>query len=289
MKTRRALLVGLAAASLAVSACSTNAAPAPWPDSTPSPVGATETVPAAAPAAQFVWENVNGQGHEAPRDATQYRAQFGLDPVPGIQIDHMKTAAPGDMVPCTIGPAVASGFLTAGHCAKDFHATQFLVGSPTGDLKLLGTAEPAQGPVDAAVIETDQVPASATVIARTWKVAGVLTLKGVRELVPVGSLVCFDGAVSGVRCGHREADDEDGLLMLSHTAQPGDSGAPVFVVDRATHNAALIGIVKSTDAVAAHATYLDTALLATDTAAKLDPGVTAFDGQPGQFSGRIAQ
>lgn len=276
---RHAALAAVVITASALSACSTNAAPAPWPDSTPSPVAA-ETPE---------WQDVTGQGIEAPRDATPYRAQFGLDPVPGIEIVHAKSQTPGDTVPCTLGPAVAQGYLTAGHCAKGYSATQYLVGSPTGDLNPLGTAESAQGPVDAAVIRTSQVTADATRIAGTWPVAGVLTAKGVRELVPVGSYVCIAGAVSGVKCGTRLADDNE-LVTYAIPTQEGDSGAPVFVVDTATHRAALIGIHQAGDgSTRGGAAYLDAALLATGTGVKLDPGTAVFDGQPGQFSLKFAQ
>ncbi|WP_157625845.1 hypothetical protein [Mycobacterium sp. 155] len=290
MKRRHAVLISAVAGAMALSACSTHAPSETraWP--TPSPVAAdvpvTDTAAPAPAAPRFVWQDVTGQGHEADRDATRYRAQFGADPAPGIEIVHATGSQPGDTVPCTLGPAVDKGWLTAGHCARDFSADQYLMGSATGDPQLLGTASAPAGPVDAAVVRTSG--ATVTKIAGTWPVAGVLTPKGVRDLVRLGDPVCFDGAVSGVVCGERLSDDADGLLVFSHAAQHGDSGAPLFLVDSVTHNAALIGIVKSTDTTSAHATYIEAALLATGTLARLDPGVTAF-GSPvsGQFSQRI--
>lgn len=273
VKRRHALLVGLAAAGLAVSACSNGAASESraWP--TPSPVSAD------AP----VWADVTGQGVEAPRDSTQYRAQYGSTPAPGIEIVHAKTQTPGDTVPCTLGPAVSSGYLTAGHCAKGFSPDQYLVGSPTGDLSLLGAAESVNGPVDAAVIKTSRTPV--TRIAGTWPVAGVLTQAGVQKLVPVDSFVCFAGAVSGVRCGPRIAD-RNGLVAFSGVSVEGDSGAPVFVVDPAIKRAALVGILKGGNDTSSTATYLESALLATGNAARLDPDTEAFDGA--SYSQRIA-
>lgn len=282
VNVRHALVAGLAAAGLAGSACSNGAASETrsWP--TPSPVSAD--VP--------VWADVSGQGVEAPRDSTQYRAQYGSAPAPGIEIVHAKSSAPGDTVPCTLGPAVSSGYLTAGHCAKGATADQYLVGSPTGDLNLLGVANAVADPVDAAVIRTSA--AATTTIAGTWPVAGVLTRAGVRDLVKVGDLakpgdpVCFNGAVSGVRCGAR-MPDEDGMVQFGYQAQPGDSGSPVFVVDGKSR-AVLIGIVKSAGGAATDATYLDDVLFATGTSARLAPRVEAFDGPaPGQVSPRFVR
>lgn len=273
MNRRHVGIAAAVAAAAVLSACSNGAVSESrdWP--TPSPVSAV------AP----VWQDVSGQGLEAPRDSTQYRAKYGSTPAPGIEIVHAKTQTPGDTVPCTLGPAVSSGYLTAGHCAKGFSPDQYLVGSPTGDLSLLGAAESVNGPVDTAVIETNRGPV--TRIAHTWPVAGVLTPSGVRDLVPIGSNVCFDGAVSGVVCGKRVADRSE-RVAFDGVSVEGDSGAPVFVVDPTTRRAALVGILKGGNDVSSTAVYLEAALLATSTAARLDPTAEPFDGQG--FSQRIA-
>lgn len=287
-RNRFTLIAATATAAVVLSAC-TGTAPAepkPWPNE--GKVAAAPTN-AAVKTSTFVWENVDGQGHEGERDATQYRAQFGLDPLPGVEIIHAKGSDAGDTVPCTLGPAVAAGYLTAGHCAQDYSADQYLMGSPTGDPRLLGTATPVvAGPVDAAVIETSRVSAGATQIGGSWPVAGVLTAAGVQQLVPLGSYVCFDGAVSGVRCGARLADAGE-MIQFASGAKHGDSGSPVFLVN-GDGRAALVGIVTTSDLSAiTSATYLDAALMATGTAARLDPGTTPLDSaQPGLFSQRIS-
>lgn len=291
MSSRKYTLAAAAAlTAVAVSACSGTAPaePKPWPNE-----GVIAAAPTSAAAAQPMWQNVTGQGHEGERDATPYRARFGLDPLPGVEIIHAKGSDAGDTATCTLGPAVATGYLTAGHCAKGYSADQYLLGSPTGDPRLLGTATPVvAGPVDAAMIETSQVSAGATRIGTVWPVAGVLTAAGVQQLVPLGSFVCFDGAVSGVRCGER-VTDEGGQLVYSAPSEHGDSGAPVFVVDSTTNRAALIGMLSEGDDVGADrkstATYLDAALMATGTAVKLDPHTTPFDApQRGLYSQRIS-
>ncbi|RIS67526.1 hypothetical protein D2E70_16265 [Mycobacteroides abscessus] len=289
MSTRKiALIAATAAAAVALSACSGTApaAPKPWPSAgnvAAAPTSATVKTPT------YTWQDVDGQGHEGERDATQYRAQFGLDPLPGVEIIHAKGSDAGDTVPCTLGPAVATGYLTAGHCAQDYSADQYLMGSPTGDPRLLGTATPVvAGPVDAAVIETSRVSAGATEIGGSWPVAGVLTAAGVQQLVPLGSYVCFDGAVSGVRCGARLADAGE-MIQFASGAQHGDSGSPVFLVN-GDGRAALVGIVTTSDlSTVTTATYLETALMATGTAVRLDPHTTPFDApQRGVFSQRIS-
>ncbi|MGV0633859.1 hypothetical protein ABQE69_10785 [Mycolicibacillus trivialis] len=289
MSTKRyALIAATAAAAVALSACTATSSgePKPWPNEgkvAAAPTSATVSTPT------YTWKNVDGQGHEGERDATQYRAQFGLDPLPGVEIIHAKGSDAGDTVPCTLGPAVAAGYLTAGHCAQDYSADQYLMGSPTGDPRLLGTATPVvAGPVDAAVIETSRVSAGATQIGGSWPVAGVLTAAGVQQLVPLGSYVCFDGAVSGVRCGARLADAGE-MIQFASGAKHGDSGSPVFLVN-GDGRAALVGIVTTSDLSAiTSATYLDAALMATGTAARLDPGTTPLDSaQPGLFSQRIS-
>lgn len=274
MKRRHVGIAAVAAAAVVLSACSNTAAPKPWTGSTPSPVSAD--VP--------VWADVSGQGVEAPRDAVD-RAQFSATPKPGVKVLH-DISSTGDMDMCTIGPAVSGGYLTAGHCAKAY-PVQYLQTTPTGDPQFLGTASAPDGPVDAAVIRTGA--GDVTHIAGTWPVAGVVTRAGVQKLVPAGSMICFDGAVTGVKCGER-VPDEGGQLVYRVPSAHGDSGAPVFVVDPTTRRAALIGILSEGDDIGTDrkstAVYLESALLATGTAARLAPHVDAFDGP--EFSGRIA-
>ncbi|WP_052537978.1 trypsin-like peptidase domain-containing protein [Mycobacteroides abscessus] len=296
MSTKRyALIAATAAAAVAVSACSPTAPaePKPWPNAgaggaVAAPTSATVKTP------EFVWKNVDGQGHvefDTGKPATQYGSAE-----PGVAL--LRGFDTGNIQACSIGPAVKSGFLTAGHCSTrgDSQAprvagvTQYAETSADGDKDLLGASTPVDG-LDVAVIETSNVSPDATRIADTWPVAGVLTAPGVQQLVPVGSSVCFSGAVSGVRCGERVAD-EGGQLVYSAPSEHGDSGAPVFVVNE-DGRAALIGILNAGDDTGADrkstAVYLETALMASGTAVKLDPGTVPFDApQPGLFSQRIS-
>lgn len=277
---RHATLIAAVIAAAAVSACSSNAAPAPWPDSTPSPVSAS------AP----VWADVTGQG-KVQFDRGNPKSQYG-DPAPGVSLlrgfDGLKPQL------CSIGPAVVGGFLTAGHCSTYGDSTaprlagveQFGETSADGDKVSLGTSTPAPDVVDAAVIRTSAA-AGQTKIAGTWPVAGVLTPAGVERLVPKGAPVCFDGAASGVVCGERIAD-RGGLAAFNAVSIDGDSGAPVFAVD-SQGRAAVIGILKGGNATSSTATYVEGALVATGTAVQLDPQTTQFDGDAGLYSPRFSK
>lgn len=292
MNLRHVGLAGLVIASVAVSACSNGAASETrsWP--TPSPVGVTETVGETAPAAPPVWVTPSWTGKVNENDSDT-RDQFGAVPTPGIVIAQQN--GKGSPYRCTLGVAVravdnTSGFLTAGHC--DEHPGNALQLYPTADVSgddarvLPRTYVPVSkaAGVDAALVPLDELTPAATVIAGRYRVAGVLTAAGVQQLVPPGTTVCVDGAVTGLHCGPRIAD-RDGRVAFAVATREGDSGAPVFAVD-AQNRAALIGIVKGGDGGSFTATYLDAALLATGTAAQLDPTVIAFDG-PG-FSRWIA-
>lgn len=286
-KSRLALVAAAAAAAVALSACSTNAEPKPWPTAGAAAATSTETV--AKPA--YTWENVTDQGRVQRDDPVKGGDQWNPVPVPGIKIGRLSATDPSGTAKCTLGPAVAAGFLTAGHCSDGKPTEQYAQVHPDGSAPLdLGVSEPTAG-IDAAVIKT-QVSADATRIAGTWPVAGVLTSAGVRQLVPLGSFICFNGAISGVRCGERVADENE-MLMYSAPSAHGDSGAPVFVVDGLTRSAALVGILSEGDDAGADrkstAVYLDTALMATGTAVRLDPHTALFDApQPGLFSQRIS-
>lgn len=185
---------------------------------------------------------------------------------------------------CTLGSAVAGvdseGFLTAGHCYEDHADTAGSVGifadahataaTPLGGISGAVTPEDHRGDVDYAVIWTPHVQSGAVRIAG-HKVAGVMPTAEVKRLA-VGTPICWDGSISGVRCGHK-LPDTDGYIAYSDAAISGDSGAPVFVVD---HNgdAVLIGIVRSSNEVArtSHATYLEPALRDLRARVLTDPG-----------------
>lgn len=256
-------------AAAAVSACAPSETK-PWPNE-----GAAAAAPTSAAVTKvtYTWQDVTGQGHEAPRDHNPLTlAQYGTVPVPGIQVQHAEGT---EMHLCTIGPVVvpdmdqkSRGFLTAGHCAPAGGVQQWLQPAPDGDPTPLASAT---GSGDTVTVWTDTVPASAARIANTWPVAGVLTVAGVQQLVPEGAMVCMDGAISGVQCGPRTSD-EDGMIVATMPSREGDSGAPVFVVDQ--HRAVLIGIHQSGNGPRAGASYLDPALRSV----RVQTGVTPLRG-----------
>ncbi|WP_131820237.1 chymotrypsin family serine protease [Mycobacteroides abscessus] len=289
MKRRHALLVGLAAAGLAVSACSNGAAPKPWADVTPSPVSAETSEWVSVP-----WMKVN------TNDAGD---QFGGVPTPGIVIAQENGSDP---YLCTLGVAILTeggpGFLTAGHCnerpGNELHLYPSTDITGTDSITLPqpytsvsdsdGKPDPKTGVIaDRAVVPLPKLTPYASVIAGNYRVAGVLTTNTAKELGP-GTPICFDGAVSGLRCGVVSQANASGALILTHapgapTDTPfiskGDSGGPVFVVD-SQKRVALVGLLsqRTTDGSSGRVSYLDSELAAVDAKAVLDPSVTHFDG-----------
>jgi V8-like Glu-specific endopeptidase len=232
----------------------------------------TGTAPATAP--RFVWQNVS-----ADPDKDTSGAQFGLTPLPGIGFAYHN--AEGKLKLCSLGPAVDDGFLTAGHCTANLADTPAELSADRDAVMSrqvpMGTVTGAASDgaaVDSAVIRSGNPPFGATSIANTWPVGGVLTKDGVQQLVPVGSFVCIDGAVTGVRCGKRSAD-ENGMIVYSIPTVHGDSGAPVFVVDRDTRAAVLIGIHRDGTGTRGGATYFDPALMRLDARAIVDKTASA--------------
>lgn len=63
--------------------------------------------------------------------------------------------------------------------------------------------------------------------------------------------------------------------MEKTRTQPGDSGAPVFLLDAATQTATLIGIQDATRGDVSYVTYLDRALAQTHSKALVDPAAQA--------------
>ncbi len=235
------LVCALAAAS-AVSACSSSVSGTP----VLSTKTAVITEKAGIAAAKPRYADVTGQGIEAPRDAEG--DQFSVTSVPGVKIGHRD--AQGVAQKCTLGPAVTNGtrtgFLIAGHCGGDQYAQINYDGS---DPLLLGPAVQAQdaptpqGYSDSAVIWTRAVDPSATKIAGTWPVTGVMSVPDIRAL-PVGTPICLNGAVSGVRCSPLTAADDK--IRYADIGDGGDSGAAVFVVDQ-KGGARLVGLLRGSD------------------------------------------
>lgn len=295
---RHATLIAAVIAAAAVSACSSNAAPVPWPDSTPSPVAAETPEWISVP-----WMKVN---------ANTSGDQFGGVPTPGIVI--AQENGYGAPYRCTLGVAVRTatgpGFLTAGHC--DEHPGNQLWLYPSDDISgndtvhlpkpyanvadSDGKPDPAAGAAsDHAVVPLSTLSSYATVIAGNYRVAGVFTTDAAKKLAP-NTPVCFDGAVSGLRCGVVSQADAGGTLMFTSapgapTGTPfisrGDSGAAVFTVD-SQKRVALVGLMsqRTTDGSSGRVSYLDAALNAVNAKAVLDSSATKFAGP--SFSQRIA-
>lgn len=262
MKSR--IACALAAAAVAVSACSTGVSGSAVPSSELiTQKAATTTGEASTQVPGYV--DVTGQGTVT---LDHQREQYG-NPAPGVKIGRVSSSDPSGSAKCTLGPAVTAagrkGFLTAGHCADKPGTDQYAqVNYDGSDPLLLGPAVQAQdapapgGYSDSAVIWTASVDPGATRIAGRWPVSGVMPAREVRAL-PAGTPVCIDGAKSGVVCSRLVSANGDYILTAPMT-QPGDSGSAVFVIDDKSNLATLIGIHRGTANEHSEATFLEPAL-----------------------------
>lgn len=254
----------LAAAAVAVSACSTGVSGSAVPSPELITQKAATTVGETSPLAPR-YIDVTGQGVVT---LDHQRDQYG-SPAPGVKIGRVSISSASGEAACTLGPAVTAagrtGFLTAGHCADTPDTDQYAqVNFDGSDPLLLGPAvqaedaPAAEGYSDSAVIWTSNVGPGSTRIASRWPVSGVMSVADVRAL-PAGTPICIDGAKSGVFCSGLIAVDAN-YILTPRAARGGDSGAPVFVVDENTRVATLIGIHSGFEDGQDEATFLEPVL-----------------------------
>lgn len=290
----------LAAAAAAISACTGPAAHT----AAPAPVAISPTTASV----QHVktppdWTDVSGGG-VVVMDNSSVPTQYGASPQPGRVI--LSGYEPGSGWGfCTLGSAIRrvdggrDGFLTAGHCGESdpsqrLQASATLAGPAT--TVILGDVSDAQHDVidpatstlsDSAAVWSGATDSASVRIAGTWPVAGVMTLDAIKKL-PMGTSVCYNGARSGVKCGPLVNGDENGQLEFLGLSQKGDSGSPVFLVDKNTGAATLVGILQGGDkAGSTFATYLEPALTRLHAVALVDPTASAFASGP-DYSTRVA-
>lgn len=240
-----------ALAALSMSACSSEIVGHPLAATTTVTVDSGDPVADTVPATPTVtpppaptYLDVTGQG-AVQRDHQQL--QFG-SPAPGVKFAYLDNTSTTGKDKCTIGPAVTAGaragFVIAGHCANGNPQKWAQTNFDGSDPLLLGTPELVSVDTytdDSAVIWTSEA-AGDDRIAGTWPVAGVMPLEEL-AILPAGTSICVDGAVSGVKC--TELVKVDGTRIISSPmTEQGDSGAVVFVVDAATHRATLLGVVR---------------------------------------------
>lgn len=279
--SRNALKIAAAGiiAAVALSACSTSVSGQPVAD----PATSSATVAGAESAgtsaeAESNWGDVPTV--QGARDARGYR--FGA-PATGIMLWQSGEG-------CTAGPVVAPaaasrqrGLLTAGHCditqgnpvtsyTTSDHSASAQAGNYTGTKDT--------GDIDATVVWGPTAPAT---VGGQYRVAGVLTGDAVRELVGDDVTVCVDGAVLGLRCGDLVDADAD-LITARIPTDHGDSGAAMFLVDKATQATTLIGIVKGSSSGFSYATHLDPTLRALGSKVVTDPAVAVNPGSDPRYS-----
>ena len=320
MRSKIAATAALAAAAVALSACTSQAghsAPVAAGDTVISTAGQTPEATAAAlheaekndaalrmaaASAHDNWINVTGQG-VIVKDSSSQPTQFGATPKPGVVI--LSNIARGNSDMCTLGPAIrkengtGDGFATAGHCGKNDPMQRLQVDSffngPASTIPLGALTDredngytPVNGVLsDSAALWSGAVGPSAVRIADTWPVAGVMAMDSVKNL-PKGTSVCLDGTVSGVLCGPLEMGDVNGLLRFRALSHGGDSGSPVFLIDGDTHAATLVGLIEGGDGVSAYATYLEPALTRLGAQALVDPTSAATVAGDSRYSTRVS-
>lgn len=286
MKSRAVPAAVAVLTALAMSGCTQHVSSPPATTSTATPRASASSVATTHATTENKekkeqWVEGSWQG-SMPKNTHQ--AQYGDFPQPGITVIQAGQHA------CTIGPAVVGGFLTAGHCNEAPGRLVRLYTDESAknhiDVGGFGESEMGLDPKTGSFRDwvtlnlTGPVAVSATNIAGHYPVAGVLTLESARSL-DAGTPICLDGAKSGTTCGRVLDPDEGGMLHIDVRTQGGDSGAPVFVVDRQGRTA-LVGLVKGGDGptdTTSFITYLEPALQSLGAKVLLDPEVEPFSGK----------
>jgi hypothetical protein len=251
---------------MAVSACTSTVAGTPLAARgggalTTTAAPTTNAAPAPAAAPQPPWISVG---------PTPPAATLGHSAIPGHELIHWRDGARKF---CTVGRVVQHdsgqvGVLTAGHCAIAPSTPEQYIPTPDDGDALLATASGALDDgdsVDSAAVWIGPYQPRATISAVAgYPVDRVMPEAEVRQL-PVGKAtpVCIAGAMTGVRCSPLISAFSiiqfGDFSSAGNAAGPGDSGGAVFLVDRETRHATLIGLVQDFGGIAS-ATYLEPAL-----------------------------
>jgi hypothetical protein len=216
-----------------------------------------------------------------PRDGQSWA--YAALPAPGVTVYQRETD--GDLAGCTIGfPVVDAanrlGFLSAGHCDQHTGGGLTMRTAATGaDEDVSITLGGYAGSVDDQSITATSAPIPGgaardytllslggqsnigyrTEIAHGVRLRGVMDTDMIRAL-PVGTILCKNGARTGITCGPLIAADDRDLTWGGHVEE-GDSGAAVFAVN-AAGEALGVGIASGYDADGRTVvTYLRPALL----------------------------
>lgn len=247
------------------------------------------------------------------RRANAQGDQYAPELEPGVRISQDHRSGPAEVEKCTLGPAITGtdnrrGFLTAGHCDVNRGAPVYAYPHFQADIdhrvRISGgytsattEMDPSEFRIDAAELWPDAdagVGAVETItrVAGEYPVVGVLTVEEVKQLKR-GTPVCFDGTVSGLQCGPLKNPDRAGILHFAAPGEIGDSGGPVFLLDKSNH-AVVIGIQQGGphhewnapgQVSDIYATYLEPTLQELGVRALLSPEVAPYVGP--QFSREV--
>lgn len=190
----------------------------------------------------------------APAAAAPITPNPAITPGAGVAIyDSSKALAAG----CTLG-FLATGAdgshyaFTAGHCTHDGNVV--MPYKEQGNYQRVGQfTESVEEPTwpDIAAIKLDgNLPLDNRVLSRRPVTSATSTLHD-------GDILCFYGMSSGRHCGEAFVATMDGVSVgFSAPAVPGDSGAPVYRIEK-DGSATAVGILKgSDDAIGASATLI---------------------------------
>lgn len=140
--------------------------------------------------------------------------------------------------------------LTAGHCDKGGDVT--LSDRAEGNLRKIGRFAHSvpghdEGPDIAAIRLEGDLPRDPWILTER-RVRGATTTVLLEE-----DMLCFDGRISGQQCGNyslvlhsvRSREAMENLAFFTATAQPGDSGSPVYRLE-SDGSATAVGILSGT-------------------------------------------
>lgn len=173
-----------------------------------------------------------------------------------IAIRHHST---GESFLCTAGPIVSlpgggRGVLTAGHCGDDGDVVQWDSGQ--GPRVTVGKLfHPVNKVIDGVMNDYAIVPVPSKYtslnVGGKYPPATFLTVYELHSMYSSWKM-CATGLTSGSRCGNMVGYTPDGYIETDFASSHGDSGGPVYLVNKELGSAAIVGIVHGHDKIDGH-------------------------------------
>lgn len=203
----------------------------------------SDTAAPAAPTVSPAIERVPADEIPAPRaTSVQERPQDG-GVRPGAPIAEGDTyCTAGWVLPAADGVPVV---ITAAHCGAGGSGEVRVRGGNDFAVWASAWEPPPDGLGDTAALRMTlgSTPAADAGTVAGHPIRGMMPTAEVQKLRP-GTEVCMLGSVSGVRCGTLlVAHPTSAVVDVGRVVEPGDSGGPVWVLDR-DGNAVIVGVVS---------------------------------------------